>query len=66
MAADGAAGETIAGAICSLPWPCAEALAVARCESTLRPDATNGDQYGLFQIGALHAWRWPDFLDGME
>jgi len=58
LAAEGA----VVDAICSLPWPCAEALSVARCESTLQPWATNGDHYGLFQIRAsLHAWRWPDF-----
>ena len=34
---------------------------MARCESTLRAWATNGDQFGLYQIGGLHAWRWPDF-----
>lgn len=31
-------------------WPCAEALAIARCESGLDPDATNGSSIGLFQI----------------
>jgi hypothetical protein len=54
--------------ICSKPWPCAEAIAVASCESGLdrhgRLDgnwATNGNNYGLFQINGVHADKWPDF-----
>jgi Lysozyme like domain len=54
--------------VCSKPWPCAEAIAVASCESGLdrhgRLDgnwATNGTNYGLFQINGVHANSWPDF-----
>ena len=53
-----------------MPWPCAEAIAVAACESgrdlSGRLDgnrATNGNNYGLFQINGIHAWRWPDFYE---
>jgi len=56
--------------VCSMPWPCAEAIAVASCESGLdrngRLDgnwATNGNHFGLFQISYIHAWRWADFYD---
>lgn len=62
MAADSAGGQAVVDAICSLPWPCSEAVSVAACESTLQPWRTNGDHYGLYQLrGSLHAWRWPDF-----
>ena len=54
--------------ICSKAWPCAEAVAVARCESGLdrhgRLDgnwATNGRNFGLFQINSVHADKWPGF-----
>jgi hypothetical protein len=54
--------------ICSKPWPCAEAISVASCESGLdrkgRLDgnwATNGNNYGLFQINSVHSDSWPDF-----
>src|SRR3990167_5479371 len=52
----------VADAICELPWPCAEALAVASCESTLRPDAVSwtGESFGLMQI---HAETWAVFMD---
>jgi hypothetical protein len=40
----------VEGVICSYSWPCGEALAVARCESGLDPDAVNGQHAGLFQI----------------
>lgn len=56
--------------ICAYPWPCAEALAVARCESGIDAAgrlngtaAVGGSSYGLFQINAVHAYRWPDFWD---
>ena len=56
------------GIICSKPWPCGEAIAVASCESGTdrngRLDgnwATNGNNYGLFQINGIHADLWPDF-----
>ncbi len=54
--------------ICAKAWPCSEAIAVASCESGLdmsgRLDgnwATNGNNYGLFQINSVHAYLWPDF-----
>lgn len=43
--------------ICEFDWPCAEAIAVARCESGLDPRAIGGANYGLFQIGAVHVKR---------
>ena len=70
------AAGSIESVICSLPWPCGEAVHVARCESNLRPDAINwwtgtaleGDGvFGTFQIalplhGALMAQygSWDD------
>lgn len=35
-------------------WRCDEALAVARCESGLDPDAFSNGNYGLFQIAQIH------------
>ena len=66
------AGGVVSGAfeaiICSEPWPCGEAISVARCESGTdvrgRLDgnfASNGDNYGLFQLNSIHAGLWPDF-----
>lgn len=56
--------------ICSLPWPCQQAINVAACESgrdmSGRLDgswATNGHNYGLFQINGIHAGKWADFYD---
>lgn len=40
--------------ICAYPWSCQKALAVAACESTLNPNATNGSQIGLFQIASQY------------
>lgn len=34
-----------------------EAVEVARCESGLNPEATNGQYRGLFQLGRYHYWR---------
>ena len=60
--------DGIEAIICALPWPCEQAIAVAACESGRnmagRLDgnyATNGNNYGLFQINGVHASRWPDF-----
>lgn len=52
-------GVDVEALICSFDWPCAEALAVARCESGLSPSAVNGQHAGLFQI-ALD-WHRPKF-----
>ncbi len=67
-AATPAPADGLEGIICSKPWPCGEAIAVASCESGLdrngRLDgnwATNGNNYGLFQIDGIHADLWPDF-----
>jgi len=40
-------------------------LAVARCESTLRPDAVSwtGESFGLFQISSIHAYRFAGFWE---
>jgi hypothetical protein len=45
--------------ICSYPWPCSEALAVAWCESNHRPNAVSPDgaNIGLFQVNVIHKGR---------
>jgi hypothetical protein len=60
--------DGIEAIICALPWPCQQAINVAACESGRdiqgRLDgnwASNGNNYGLFQINGIHAGRWPDF-----
>lgn len=43
--------------ICSMPWPCYEAITVAHCEDTdLDPAIVNwaGPYVGPFQIGPMH------------
>lgn len=45
--------------ICSVPWPCSEALSVAWCESryiatAVSPDGAN---WGLLQVNLVHLWR---------
>jgi len=41
----------ILAAICSLPWPCQEALQVAACESGLDPHAVGEEgEQGIFQV----------------
>jgi hypothetical protein len=61
---------SIEAIICSMPWPCAEAISVAACESGRDMNgnldgnwATNGANHGLFQINSIHAYRWPDYWD---
>lgn len=60
--------RTIPDIICSEPWPCEQAIAVARCESGLNPNAVNpypvylngqeNHAEGLFQLLIpLHTWR---------
>ena len=53
--------EEVVEAICSLPWPCERMVAIAACESGLRPDALNpAGYYGLFQIShAFDGWDNP-------
>jgi len=53
--------DEIVAAICSLPWPCERMVAIAACESGLRPDAANpAGYYGLFQINHWFAgWDNP-------
>lgn len=67
-AATPAPADGFEGIICSKDWPCGEAIAVASCESGLDDNgrldgnwATNGNNYGLFQINGIHADLWPDF-----
>lgn len=50
---------SIEGLICSYPWPCEQALAVAWCESRYDPAAYNpSGASGLFQIIPYwHSWR---------
>ncbi len=62
--------DSIEAILCGLPWNCAEAIAIAACESGRdmagRLDgnwATNGNHYGLFQISYIHAHRWSDFYE---
>ena len=39
-----------------------EAFAVVDCESHWNPEAVSwdGSSYGLFQVNAIHFWRWPN------
>lgn len=54
----------VEAAICAYPWDCYTALRVARCESTLQPDAVGAGSYGLMQIQAsVHSWKWPTFWE---
>ena len=50
--------------VCGYAWPCAEAVAIAGCESGFdaagRLDgvwATNGNSYGLFQVNEVNRWE---------
>lgn len=68
------ANRSVTDIICALSWPCDQALAVARCESNLNPNAWNRIQVwmtvpgygyvanyatGLFQmLIPLHSWRF--------
>jgi len=47
-----------AAAICAVFRPCAQALAVARCESELDTGAQNGQYLGLFQMGEYARSRY--------
>jgi hypothetical protein len=47
--------------VAAYPWPINEAFAIVQCESNWDAAATNGISWGLWQINAIHAWRWPDF-----
>ncbi len=53
--------EEVVEAICSLPWPCEKMVAIASCESGLRPDAVNPiGYYGIFQINyVFDGWDNP-------
>ena len=53
--------EEVVEAICSLPWPCEKMVAIASCESGLRPDAVNPiGYYGIFQINyVFEGWDNP-------
>lgn len=53
--------SSITGTICSFGWNCAQAIAVARCESGLNPWAQNAGNYGLFQINSVHARKFTNF-----
>mgnify|MGYP001388050227 CR=1 FL=1 len=50
--------DGIEGLVCSYEWPCGEALAVARCESGLDPNAVSPDgaNIGVFQINVVHGY----------
>lgn len=50
---------SIEALVCSMPWPCSEALSVAWCESRYDAAAQNlSGAKGLFQLMMpLHAWR---------
>ncbi len=43
-------------------WPINEAFAVVDCESRWDPLAVSwdGSSYGLWQVNAIHFWRWPN------
>ena len=47
--------------VCDQAWDCLTALNIMWCESGGRPEATNGNHYGLFQISGIHARRFPEF-----
>jgi hypothetical protein len=53
--------DEVVAAICSLPWDCETMVAIAACESGLRPNAHNpAGYYGLFQINyAFPGWDDP-------
>ncbi len=53
--------EEVVEAICSFPWPCEKMVAIASCESGLRPDAVNPiGYYGIFQIDyVFEGWDNP-------
>lgn len=55
---DAAQGWIIA-LICSYPWPCGEAVAVARCESRLDFSAVSADgqNVGGFQVNLVHVGK---------
>ena len=57
--APGGAGGDVRAIICSVPWPCEEALRVAFCESSLSPGAISPDgrNYGLMQVNIIHHAR---------
>lgn len=57
---------SVAGAICSAFGPyCLQALAVARCESTLSVYAQNGQYLGLFQMGDYARSRYGHGMDAL-
>lgn len=43
--------------VCSYSWPCGQAMAVMRCESTGDEHAYAAGNWGLYQINAVHAGR---------
>jgi hypothetical protein len=49
--------------ICAYAWNCATAIRIARCESSLRPDAIGAGSFGLFQLSSIHQNRFPGFWD---
>ncbi len=50
--------SSVEARICSYQWPCAEALAVAFCESRYDPAARNSSgAKGLWQFMPVHDWR---------
>jgi hypothetical protein len=68
-------GDSVRALICARAWPCTEALAVASCESGLRPDATGRlGERGVFQITqrwhegrfTARGWTWADAYDAAK
>ena len=57
--AAGPPATDVAALICSMAWPCHEALAVAWCESNHQPGAISPDgaNVGLMQINLIHYRR---------
>ena len=45
-----------------------EAFRVVDCESHWNPDAVSwdGSSWGLWQVNAVHAYRWPDFWESWD
>jgi len=55
--------DDVKGIVCAYDWDCGTALRIVWCESRGDASATSGTSWGLFQLWAGHAGRWPDFWD---
>lgn len=48
--------------LCAYDWHCPTAERIVTCESgwNIHAVSWDGSSYGLFQINAIHFWRWPN------